>query len=261
MTATDVYAHPEYRAFLARIIASPTDDLPRLVYADWLDEHGEAERAEFIRVQCELEKVGRVNPKHGVDFTTGRYTKPAKLETSQALQERERELWRHIDRYGLLEAVPRLGNWSAALNAYHFRTMAGNVVHVRRGFVDEVRCTLADWCGGECDECRRTGREGPRLNWGCHACGNTGQRSGIGPAVVAAHPVQTVLTDREPHENADGSWSWWIASDGDTPDPAALPKVLWRHLPMKAVYGPSRFATRQLALDALSAALILWARP
>jgi hypothetical protein len=26
-----------------------------LVFADWLDEHGESARAEFIRVQCELE--------------------------------------------------------------------------------------------------------------------------------------------------------------------------------------------------------------
>lgn len=41
-------------AFLRAIAEQPDDDLPRLVYADWLDEHGEPERAEFIRVQCEL---------------------------------------------------------------------------------------------------------------------------------------------------------------------------------------------------------------
>jgi uncharacterized protein (TIGR02996 family) len=39
-------------AFLEAIIASPEDDAPRLVYADWLDEHGDAARAEFIRAQC-----------------------------------------------------------------------------------------------------------------------------------------------------------------------------------------------------------------
>jgi uncharacterized protein (TIGR02996 family) len=43
-------------AFLAAIIAAPKDDLPRLIYADWLDEHGEPARAEFIRVQCDLAK-------------------------------------------------------------------------------------------------------------------------------------------------------------------------------------------------------------
>jgi len=38
-------------AFVQAIAANPADDLPRLVFADWLDEHGEPERAEFIRTQ------------------------------------------------------------------------------------------------------------------------------------------------------------------------------------------------------------------
>src|SRR6476660_8352291 len=41
-------------ALLAAIRQAPADDAPRLVYADWLDEHGQPERAEFIRIQCEL---------------------------------------------------------------------------------------------------------------------------------------------------------------------------------------------------------------
>jgi uncharacterized protein (TIGR02996 family) len=41
-------------AFLQDIVAHPDDDTPRLIYADWLDEHGQSARAEFIRVQCEL---------------------------------------------------------------------------------------------------------------------------------------------------------------------------------------------------------------
>ncbi|MFL5340268.1 MAG: TIGR02996 domain-containing protein [Gemmataceae bacterium] len=41
--------------FLQAIRANPDDDGPRLVYADWLEERGECDRAEFIRVQCELE--------------------------------------------------------------------------------------------------------------------------------------------------------------------------------------------------------------
>jgi uncharacterized protein (TIGR02996 family) len=45
---------PDAAPFLAAIRAAPDDDAPRLIYADWLDEHGEPERAEFIRVQCEL---------------------------------------------------------------------------------------------------------------------------------------------------------------------------------------------------------------
>jgi uncharacterized protein (TIGR02996 family) len=39
-------------ALLAAIQAHPDEDTPRLMYADWLDEHGQPERAEFIRLQC-----------------------------------------------------------------------------------------------------------------------------------------------------------------------------------------------------------------
>jgi uncharacterized protein (TIGR02996 family) len=39
------------------ILANPDDDAPRLVYADWLDEHGRPERAEFIRVQCAMARL------------------------------------------------------------------------------------------------------------------------------------------------------------------------------------------------------------
>jgi uncharacterized protein (TIGR02996 family) len=48
-------------ALLAAILALPEDDVPRLVYADWLEEAGYAERAEFIRLQCEL-ALGDVTP-------------------------------------------------------------------------------------------------------------------------------------------------------------------------------------------------------
>lgn len=37
--------------FLAAIVANPDDDTLRLVYADWLEERGDADRAEFIRLQ------------------------------------------------------------------------------------------------------------------------------------------------------------------------------------------------------------------
>lgn len=44
----------EQLAFLRSIIDKPDDDVRRLAYADWLDEHDEPARAELIRVQCEL---------------------------------------------------------------------------------------------------------------------------------------------------------------------------------------------------------------
>lgn len=47
----------ERDAFLRAICENPDDDTPRLVFADWLQEHGEDERAEFIRLQCEAARL------------------------------------------------------------------------------------------------------------------------------------------------------------------------------------------------------------
>ena len=41
-------------SFLEAIREEPADDVPRLVFADWLEDEGDYDRAEFIRVQCEL---------------------------------------------------------------------------------------------------------------------------------------------------------------------------------------------------------------
>src|SRR5262245_4046089 len=43
----------EREAFIEAIAAHPDEDTPRLVFADWLQENGEADRAEFIRFQYE----------------------------------------------------------------------------------------------------------------------------------------------------------------------------------------------------------------
>jgi uncharacterized protein (TIGR02996 family) len=43
-----------HTAFLDDIAAHREDDTPRLIYADWLDDHGESDRARFIRGQCRL---------------------------------------------------------------------------------------------------------------------------------------------------------------------------------------------------------------
>ncbi len=44
-------------ALLTAICATPDDDTARLVYADWLDEHGEAKRAAHIRAQIESHRL------------------------------------------------------------------------------------------------------------------------------------------------------------------------------------------------------------
>ena len=67
------------QALLQDVCEHPDDDAPRLIYADWLDDHGgiaEQARAEFIRVQCELDRLPEDDPRWA------------------ALQKRERQLLR-----------------------------------------------------------------------------------------------------------------------------------------------------------------------
>src|SRR5258708_3140171 len=48
--------------FLTAILDNIDDDLPRLVYADWLEERGDP-RGEFIRVQCTLARMTESDPR------------------------------------------------------------------------------------------------------------------------------------------------------------------------------------------------------
>jgi uncharacterized protein (TIGR02996 family) len=51
--------------FLRDIKEHPDEDAPRLILADWLDEHGDAAdqaRAEFLRLQCELARLPDGSP-------------------------------------------------------------------------------------------------------------------------------------------------------------------------------------------------------
>jgi uncharacterized protein (TIGR02996 family) len=50
---------PQETAFLKSIVETPDDDGTRLIYADWLEEHGQAEKAQFVRLEVELSKMPR----------------------------------------------------------------------------------------------------------------------------------------------------------------------------------------------------------
>ena len=56
--------HSDHAAFLRAIRAAPDDDLPRLIYADFLDERGDP-RGEFIRIQIERPRLPRDDPRRG----------------------------------------------------------------------------------------------------------------------------------------------------------------------------------------------------
>jgi uncharacterized protein (TIGR02996 family) len=93
-------------AFLADIREHPDDDTTRLVFADWLDENGQADRAEFIRVQCRLE------------------TLPPEAPDRRALENRAVDLLSLHEEQWLGPPAPQLEQWTW-----------------RRGFIDEVTLT------------------------------------------------------------------------------------------------------------------------
>src|SRR5947199_487789 len=91
----------ERDALLRAICANPDDDTSRLVFADWLDEHAEPERAEFIRVQIELAR--------GVE-------NPALKEREKVLLAAHRDEWEQPFRQFEVE-----GSFREFIYALHFR--------------------------------------------------------------------------------------------------------------------------------------------
>lgn len=55
----------EEAGLLRAILDDPADDVPRLIYADWLEDRGDP-RGEFIRVQCELASLDGDDPRRQV---------------------------------------------------------------------------------------------------------------------------------------------------------------------------------------------------
>jgi uncharacterized protein (TIGR02996 family) len=119
-------------ALMRAVIDQPDDDGPRLVLSDWFEENGDPRRAEFIRVQIELARVGAGD-------------RP-RLEKLAA---RERELYaaRTPDWY---EGVPK---WALEQVANRHGTREsrkssrGCKVVFRRGFLSALICAPAEWLG------------------------------------------------------------------------------------------------------------------
>ena len=71
--------------FRRTIWERPDDDAPRLVYADWLEEHDDPERAEFIRLQCRLENQAADAPE-----------RPALVKRDRVRDKRPASVSRHL---------------------------------------------------------------------------------------------------------------------------------------------------------------------
>ncbi len=134
-------------AFLADIIAHRDDDTPRMIYADWLEDEGEAERAEFIRVQVELASCKKCGGKGW--YETGRGKESLPHSKCGVLKIRERELLQSRQ-FGRCTGQPSTDTRAAARYVW-----AGPVAQLddpneqgwkfTRGFVSAITCTASDF--------------------------------------------------------------------------------------------------------------------
>lgn len=135
-------------ALLRAILDEPADDAPRLVYADWLEENGQPERAEFIRVQCGANLgVCEMEPNsYGEPFClsgSGRLGRPFPCHYC-ALRRRERELLR-LEWATVPDALDGAARKLKGVAGFRvFRPGDADFVF-RRGFVEKVVCRAADF--------------------------------------------------------------------------------------------------------------------
>jgi uncharacterized protein (TIGR02996 family) len=220
MTITDATTD----AMLAAVVADPRNDLPRLAFADRMDDIGQHVWAEFIRVQIELAKWDNGWP-------------PKPYERKDALRQREWALWR--DRAVTMFPDIAYRSWSVPSEMVFQPSGHDCKGIVRRGFVTEVRMSLADFMGGECGRCGGSGMSEREyhgavvIDGGCPRCNGTGRTPGA-VAALARHPIErVVLTDLDPEWN-DTNPGWVDESSmrgrGAVDDFDIIPATIYKHL-------------------------------
>lgn len=123
-------------ALLNTILAAPDDDQPRLVFSDWLDEHGECDRAELIRIGLQLATYPKqFNPN---DQSTN-------WKAKQLLKDRQQWLAQSCDGVGLIHMELRNAIGQGPILNYLGYGSDGIVYTVERGFVSSILCSAADW--------------------------------------------------------------------------------------------------------------------
>jgi uncharacterized protein (TIGR02996 family) len=227
-------------SLLRSVLERPADDAPRLVLADWYDEHGRPERGEFTRVGCELARLGR-ECRGGGDGWCGRLGNGSCRPCGLAVREWDLLCglafnWFRMD--GLATFADKVkgpfGGWASKRSGQPGIDIRAEV---RRGFVASVSLPTAAFLA--------------------HA-----------PALFAAHPVTEVrLSDVRPAQ-AYGPWCWFGHPDPSQDRPDVLPEPLWLKLDgpffvdfrSERIYGVQGYDTEGEAMAALSAACVAHGR-
>jgi len=117
-------------AFIRTISDAPDDDGPRLVLADWLEEHGDCDRAEFIRNGIELANGGHL---------------PSFMETNLRLRQSQLIMEHGAEWFALpgLKCRPYVDGSSVLFaEGWNINLMQ---VTTSRGFVDCIHIRMNDW--------------------------------------------------------------------------------------------------------------------
>jgi uncharacterized protein (TIGR02996 family) len=121
---------------MAPILDRPQDDLARLIFADYLDERHEHDRAEFVRVQCELAARATGNRVSCSEF--------------DKLRERERTLlstncldW--IYSFGDGPVVANVLETGPIVQVNHGDAWKNTIQVFHRGFLTQIYCDRETW--------------------------------------------------------------------------------------------------------------------
>jgi len=242
---------------LREICLDPADDGPRLVYADWLDESGDPERAEFIRWSISPRKEPRVIG-WGCSCPSGR---PPCHECVQLTEERLHEYH---------EQRRQHSEWQdSKLRSERFNhgfSIPGVQVKVSRGFPSEIRCTVREFLGGDCPKCYVRIVNGKTERVGCMNCDFTKKVKGLAKKIAGKWPVEKVVLDVcQPHYLHSNGWRWWCqVTNRHGSD--VIPELIWNKLSGFIMFGGGDpfllkwYSTREEALSALSNACVDYIR-
>ncbi len=194
----------EEQSFLQKIIDNLSDDDTRFIFADWLEDHGQVERSEFIRIQIELAELVEVLQS---DEACGQPL--CDCEKLGPLRERERTLFGsgHVAQYLSCGGIMNVALYADDV-AQSPVTLWGIV---RRGFVSHVQCQLSDWIGVICPMCNGAGhfRRASRFDPCPGECRETGYTHGHGPEIVCCQPVERVtIVNKGPYLTGEGQWGF-----------------------------------------------------
>lgn len=247
-------------SLLQTIRENPDQDAPRLIYADWLEEHGQQDRAEFIRVQIRLAKVNHMRECRAPGAMMGPpYT---------SLCGREKEL-RILSNSWARESLPRIGHeWMPARTSENDSQLENPTFEYERGFISSIRVPgMGLWAGCWCRHCNGTGLHDPDKPCSWCAYDFPGRSKGHGPEIIRCPEVvleRCVAVDRIAGGESLGIY--WFRCDKDSYgsfpcEQEDLPFEVWNLL-VKGRCGENNdryYDSYQGALDDLSQAMISWA--